>query len=83
MCYNKEVSIVVFIFAIAVVIKLINDYKETNDRNILLAAVYITALSLMQLVEFFVHMYTFKNNPLLHKFISLPYKYWCPQNHRV
>jgi hypothetical protein len=58
MCYNKELSIVIFVFAICVACGLINKYMTSKNQTYLKCAVYIIALSLMQLVEFFLHIYT-------------------------
>lgn len=62
MCQNKEVSILLVIFALAVIMKLCNEYKKTNEIKYLYASVYIGLLGFVQLVEFFIHWYSVKTN---------------------
>lgn len=56
MCHNKEVSLVIFIFALAVVTNMSLEYKKTKEINYAFVAMYIMLLSLMQFVEFFIHL---------------------------
>lgn len=53
MCHTKEVSIIVFLFSLAVAINLF----RKNDMINTFAGLYILALGSMQLVEFFLHWY--------------------------
>ena len=61
MCYNKEVSIFIFIISMSVVYNFFNNYNQTKDTNEVLSNNYyyggliILFLSLMQFVEFLLH----------------------------
>lgn len=68
MCFNKEVSLIVFIFGLFASIKLFLDANDNNKLNA--AAIYVFSVSLMQLVEFFLWHY---NNPktFSHQFWSM------------
>jgi small-conductance mechanosensitive channel len=63
MCYNKEVSLVIFIFGIMTAIKLIRKDKVKEG-------VIVIFVSIMQLVEFFLHMYP-NINSSVHQIASL------------
>jgi hypothetical protein len=71
MCYNKEVSLILFIFAVASSISLFLEYQKTLEKKTLFIGVFIIGLSLMQLVEFFIHLYPFNVNPIKHKIASI------------
>lgn len=62
MCQNKEVSLLITIFATAVIIKMCMDYKNTNEIKYLYMAVYVSLLSFIQFTEFFIHAYPTKSN---------------------
>ncbi len=55
MCHNKETSMIIFLFSIAVFIHLLIEYNKTHDNKYIFAAFYILLISGMQLVEFFIH----------------------------
>lgn len=57
MCHNKETSLVIFIFSLSVIIELIVRGVESQDSRYIFASLYLFSLSLMQLVEFFIHKY--------------------------
>ncbi len=61
MCQNKEVSLLITIFATSVIIKLCIDYKNTNEIKYLYMAVYVCLLSFIQFIEFFIHAFPKKS----------------------
>lgn len=63
MCFNKEVSLVILIFAIAAAIKM---FLQGSNA----AGIYIIALSLIQLAEFVLHLYN-KPTDLVNKIASV------------
>jgi len=70
MCHNKETSMVIWIFAIAVFIHLLLEYTKTQNTVYIFAAMFILLISSMQLVEFFIHSgYKFPSKWVFYVFI--------------
>jgi hypothetical protein len=63
MCYNKEVSLVVFIFAVSCSVKLF-------IKGDIAGGTFLLMISLMQFVEFILHSYT-NNKSTIHQLASL------------
>jgi hypothetical protein len=61
MCHNKETSLVIFIFSIALVIHFILEYTKTKDIKYIFVIMYLFALSSMQFVEFLIYLYKYKS----------------------
>lgn len=70
MCYNKEVSLVVFIFTISTVVKILKEYKINTNINYLFAGIFILSIGLMQLIEFFLHLFREKNLDISGKLVK-------------
>lgn len=71
MCFNKEVSMTVFVFAAAVSINLLIEFQKTNEVNYIYAAMYLFLLAAMQLVEFFIHWYSSNKSGLVYQAASV------------
>lgn len=56
MCQNKEVSFIIFIFALTTIINMFINYDSSKNPSYLYTGMYLIGLALMQLVEFFIHL---------------------------
>lgn len=60
MCYNKEVSLVIVIYTFSVIVKLLKDPMNVDpviwNKNVIMSLI-LFGLALMQLNEFFLHLF--------------------------
>lgn len=62
MCFNKEVSIIVFIFGTSVAIQMLREGISNKDNRKKVVGILIFLVALMQLNEYFLWLYSNKEN---------------------